>query len=301
MKNLLHSKKIGALLRVFAKKPEFVSGAVAQTLELAEKFLTIAVDGQPIVRHIEILIPRDEGYSDVDCGETAKALRIAIDLLSWAKGRIFVSEVKHGDLFCGILNYGMARLSRAGCDYGIIASKEAGSYFNQTTAEAIVQAAEDGALAIGVALNELTESIMEGRIANTMAMWHITSLLQVGGFDLRAAKPKKNAIISHKVRAWDKSRDEPDWTYDLAGVEEIIPLVRLIDTFGQCIAPILPQGDDVQRYIVPDPAIDRVGYERHINKMGTKKERHTYFANSEGADLSFLKGGVMESYRHPDY
>lgn len=299
--SLLHTKKIGAILRVFAKKEDLVGGAVAQTLELAEKFATIKVGEQQAVSRIEVLVPRDEAYGDVDCGHTAQALRLAIDSLAWAKGRVYVSEIQHGDIFCGILNYGMARLARAGCDYSIIASKEAGSYFNQETAEAMVKAAEAGALAIGVATNELTESIMQGRIANTMAMWYINALQQVGGFDLRAAKPKLKSAISHKVRAWDKSRDEPLWTYDLAGVEEIIPLVRLVDTFGACIATILPQGKNVQQYVVPDPTVDRAGYERHLNKMGTKKERQTYFANSEGTDLTFLKGGVMEAYRHPDY
>ncbi len=299
---LLNSKKIGALLRCFAKKPEFVEGAVAQTLSLAEKFATIKVGGQSVVSRIEVLIPRDESYTDVDCGETALAMRTAIDSLAWAKGRVFVSEVKHGDLFCGILNYGMARLLRAGCDYGIIASKEAGSYFNQETAEALVKAAEDGARAIGLAISELTDSIMEGRIANTMGMWHITSLMQVGGFDLRSAKPKKASVFRGKALVgWDDAREESLWSYDLASVEEIIPLVRLVDTFGPCIAPLFPQGEGVQHYVVPDPVIDRAGYERHINKMGTKRERQTYFANSEGADLSFLKGGVMAAYRHPDY
>lgn len=299
--SLLHTKKIGALLRVFAKKPEFVAGAIEQTLALAEKFATITVDGQPVVRRIEVLVPRDESYADVDCGETASALRTAIDTLSWAKGRVFVSEVRHGDLFCGILNYGMARLLRAGCDYGIVASKEAGSYFNQETAEAMVTAAASGARAIGLAITELEQSIMEGRIANTMGMWHIESLMQVGGFDLRSAKPKKNNVIIHRVQAWDKSRDEPSWAYDLAGVEEIIPLVRLVQTFGPCIAPILPQGAGAQRYIVPNPVDDRAGYERHVNKMGTKRERQTYFANSEGADLTYLKGGVMATYQHPEF
>lgn len=299
--SLLHTKKIGALLRVFAKKPELVAGAIEQTLALAEKFATIAVDGQPIVRRIEVLVPRDESYADVDCGETAAALRAAIESLDWANGRVFVSEVRHGDLFCGILNYGMARLLRAGCDYGIVASKEAGSYFNQETAETMVRAAEAGARAIGLAITELEQSIMEGRIANTMAMWHIESLMQVGGFDLKSAKPKKNNLTAHKVQAWDKSREEPLWAYDLAGVEEIIPLVRLVQTFGPCIATLLPQGEGVQRYVVPDPVTNRAGYERHLNKMGTKRERQTYFANSEDADLTFLKGGVMEQYRHPEF
>jgi hypothetical protein len=295
--SLLDNQKIGALLRVFAKQPEFVEGAVQQVLELAEKFLTVSINGKPVVSRIEILIPRDESYTDVDCGETAEAIRIAIKDLYWAKGRIFISEVKHGDIFCGILNYGMAKLLQRGCTYGIIASKEAKSYFNQETASDMVAAAEAGALAIGVAITELTESILQGRITNTMAMWKIIPLIQVGGFDLRSAKPKKDNVIIHRVQAWDATKDVPMWAYDLQGVEEIIPLARLTNIFGPCIAPLYPRGEGVQHYIVPDPAIDKEGYLRHCNKMGTKRERQTYFALSEGVDLTFIAGGIMEAYR----
>lgn len=298
---LLDNKKIGALLRVFAKKPELVLGAVEQTLELAQKLAAVMVSGRRMIRHIEILIPMDKRYADVDCGVTASALRKALALCDWADGCVFVSEVRVGDIFCGVLNYGMSALAAKGCAYGIVASKEAGSYFNTETAAVMVKAATDGALAIGVALSELSESIMQGRIANTMAMWEIPSLQQFGGFDLRSAKPKKDNVIIHKVQAWDKSRETPFWEYDLAGVEEIISLCRLVDMFGPCIAPVLPQGEGVQHYIIPNPTTDRAGYERHLNKMGTKRERQTFFANSVGADLTFLMGGVMEGYRDPQF
>lgn len=298
---ILHSKKIGAILRVFAKKPEQVSGAVEQTLELVRKLAATKIEGRPVISRVEILVPRDVNYADVDCGDTANALRNALSDNEGAETYVYVSEVRHGDIFCGVLNYGMAKLLRSGCDYGFVASKEAASYFNQQTAEAMVKAVEEGARVTGIALNELTESVMHGRIANTMAMWHVMSLMQVGGFDLRAAKPKLNSAILRKVQAWDMGRNEQLWTYDLAGVEEIIPLVRLVETFGSCIAPILPKGEGVQIYSVPDPATDRDGYLRHMSKMGTKRERQTYFANSEGADLSYLMGGVIAEYRHPDY
>jgi hypothetical protein len=298
---LLDNKKVGALLRVFAKEPKLVAGAVEQTLDLAKKLATVEVVGKKMVSHVQILIPRDERYADVDCGETADALRKALRFDDWAHGRVFVAEVQKGDIFCGVLNLGMSLLAEQKCAYGIVASKEAGSYFNGDTAATMVKAAEDGALAIGIAISELTESVMQGRIANTLGMWEIRSLQQVGGFDLKSAKPKKDAVISHKVRAWNDSREVPSWSYDLAGVEEIIPLCRLVDTFGECIAPILPQGEGVQQYIVPDLATDPAGYMRHLNKMGTKRERQTYFANSEDADLSFIAGGVLPAYRTQPY
>lgn len=298
--NVLQSKKIGALVRVFAKKPELVSDTVKQTMDLINKIQALKISGTPFVSHIMILVPCDTRYSDVDCGETAQALRGALSDED-IEMSIEVSELAHGDIFCGILNYGMARLLSVGCEYGLVISKEASSYLNQESAMAIIEAVEDGALVTGLAINELTESVMQGRIANTLGLWHIISLMQVGGFDLRSAKPERNAVIVHKVRAWGTNRDEPSWAYDLAGVEEIIPLVRMVQTFGECIAPLLPKGNDVQQYVVPDPKVDTEGYIRHVNKMGTKRERQTYFANTEGADLTYLMGGVMKKHLNPKY
>ncbi len=83
----------------------------------------------------------------------------------------------------------------------------------------------------------------------------------------------------------------------MAGVEEVIPLARLADTFGSCIAPIIPQGEGVQGYQTPDPIKDPEGWERHLVKMGTKFERQSTLLSAIGYEPSFLRGGVMEEYR----
>ncbi len=296
---LLHSKNVGALVRCFARESGLVDNAVKLALASVERMLSVTVEGRAFVSRVEILVPMDPDYVEKDCGETAAKLREAIKAQGWRN--VFVSEVRHGDLFVGILNYGNAKLLRAGCDYGIILSKEAEAYFTSEAAQDLVQAAEAGALAMGLAITELTESIMEGRIANTFAMWHLMSLVQVGGFDLRSAKPKKEAAIKSRAEAWDSGK--LFYAYDNAGVEEIVPLIRLIRTFGPCIAPILPRGNGVKIWQAPDPKLDPEGYQRHINKMGTKFVRQSYFAVSEQTDpeMSYLKGGVMEGYQHPDY
>lgn len=294
---LLHTKKIGALVRCFARESGLVNNAVELALASVERMLSVKIHGQNFVSRIEILVPMDPDYDERDCSETAAKLREAIAKRQW-KG-VFVSEVRHGDIFVGLLNYGMAKLLRSGCDYGVILSKEAESYFTLEAAEDFIGAAESGALVAGLAINELTESIMQGRIANTFSMWHLMSLVQVGCFDLRNAKPKKEAPIKSRAEAWDSGKGH--WNYDLAGVEEIIPLIRLMRTFGPCIAPVLPRGDNVRVWKTPDPSEDAEGYTRHINKLGTKFVRQSHFAYQEHTDLSFLQGAVMPAYQHPDY
>lgn len=295
--SLLHTKKVGALLRCFALKPELVENAVALTMASIERMRSVQVNGRPFISRIEVLVPMDESYAEKDCGETIPRLREAIAAAGYTNVKVW--PVQYGDLFVGLLNFGVVKLLRAGCDYGVILSKEAEAYFTPEAAEDLVKAAEAGALVAGIAINELTESIMQGRIANTFAMWHLESLGQACNFDYRNAKSKKEAAVKARAEAWDSAKKF--WQYDLAGVEEIIPLIRLVRTFGPCIAPILPRGEGVKVWKAPDPQSDPDGYTRHVNKLGTKFVRQSHFADLEHTNLSFLQGGVMEVYGHPEY
>lgn len=287
---LLHNKKVGALLRCFARSSEQLDTTIENTMNSIRRMQAVEVADRRFISRIEVLVPMDPHYAEMDCGETAERLRSCIKQEDCPN--VFVNEVEHGDIFVSILNYGIAKLLRSGCDYGVIFSKEAETYFTPETVEDMLLAAEKGARAVGVAISELTESVMEGRIANTFAMWHLMSLVQVGCFDHRNAKPKKNAPIVHRAEAW-----QPDnknfWSYDLAGVEEIIPLIRLIRTFGPCIAPLRPRGEGIPVWKTPDPRTDYEGWVRHTNKIGTKFVRQSYFAGQENVDLSFIKGGIL--------
>lgn len=289
----LARKKVGLILRVYATDEKDISKRIEMVRNAVDAARKATVDGQQLVKRIDVLVWADERYGDfekVDCGKTAEAMRMAFN----DGNGIFVSEVRHGDLFCGILNYGVAHQLRHGVDYSLIVSSEAFSYMTPETTSAMVDAACKGALAIGVAINELTESICEGRIANTFAMWHNESLLTVGGFDLRAAKPHRKET-AHYVKGWNKEKGEV--FYHLAGVEEVIPLARLVEAFGQCIAPIVPQGEGVQKYEAPDPSTHPELYQRHISKMGTKRERHAILLAGVDCDINALKAGVMAEYR----
>lgn len=309
IKSFLSRNKIGAIERGFVGLPKGVkslaevSAAQRENLEAivadrvrmmaakVETLFSLAVEGMPVISRVDVLVFADQHYADADCGLLAPALEKAF---AGSEKRVFVHEVKHGDLFCGLLNYGVAVQMEAGCRYSLISSAEAASYFTPETVSDVVEAAAAGARAIGVAINELTESILEGRLANTFALWRNRDLLTVGGFDLRAAKPTDDKSACY-MKGFD--RKAGDVFYPLAGVEEVIPLARMVETFGPCLAPIVPRGDGVQAYRVPDPAIDPEGYARHYKKMGTKMQRQAALLAAVNKDLTYLEGGVLPQYR----
>lgn len=273
-----HSRKrVGLLLRVFASKEEQISDRVA----MVEEAIKAVEVGPSWISRVDVLVWSDQRYAGSDCGKTAAVLRE-----KFSPRAVQVHEVHCGDLFCGILNYGVAVQSRAGIDYSMVLSAEAFSYLTPPVLEKIVEAACDEKLAIGVAISELQQSVREGRLANTFCMWHNISLQSVGGFDLRAAKPVDDRL-AHYMHGW--SAEKGDVFYQLAGVEEVIPCARLVETFGSCLAAVIPPGG---HYEVPDPVKTPDLYLRHISKMGTKTERQSAFLAMVGYDLSFLKGGV---------
>lgn len=278
---LLHSKKIGCVLRVFARQSSLVPATVKQTLEMAQKLISLQVDGLAFTRRIELLVPMDEAYSDVDCGLTANALRTALKDCLWAAKTVFVSEVRRGDIYCRVLNYGMARLLRSGCDYGFVVSKEAIEYVDEAVITKFVQAASDGARVTGLALNELG-GVRTGCVANTMALWHIESLMQQGGFDLFAAQSANDGASCFN-------------SYERAGTEEVIPLIRLVREFGRCIAIIAPSGSRAY-YAVPSASSNPDGFARHERKMATKTERQSQAARHLGVELGYLEHGLCANY-----
>lgn len=293
---------MGLLMRVFSAKKELVLEQVKRAIEAVRYASYIHSYGRNVFSRVDILIPSDERFHDSDCGATASALR---DFVKQTFIRlsfdIQIHEVRRGDIFCSVLNYGVAHHLRCGIEYSVVLSPQVADYLNYETMDAMLRAIEEGAKVVGVALDELSEGILKGRIANTFAVWNNLALMTVGGFDLRARKPRKDEKLVPYLRGWSKEKEEKDGNgevyYHQAGVEEIPPLIRLVELFGPCIAPILSQGANAKRWVAPDPVKDPEGYARHLKKMGTKTERQAAHAAALGADLSYLEGGVMPKYR----
>jgi len=290
-------KRIGLVLRTFATKEADVKARVQMVEEVVAKALGVTVEGHGVIRRIDVLVWADPRYKDADCGKTTAALRDTFRCEPATQrevNAVRIHEVAHGDLFCGLLNYGIGLQLRDRVDYSLVVSPDARSYLTPESLRKMCEAAANGARAVGLAISELEQSILDGRLANTFAMWDTVSLVSVGGFDLRAVKPVDERL-AHYMRGWSPEAGEV--YYHLAGVEEVIPLARLAATYGPCIAPILPQGEGVQRYQVPDPAASPELWKRHVSKMGTKLERQAALLASVGFDPSYLNGGIMPAYR----
>lgn len=290
----------GLILRAFAAEEKQVPERVEQVLELAGKASLIELNGASAYDRIDILVWKDPAFmktQECDCGETAPELRREISVRRLSK-RIHISEAD-GDLFCGILNFGVGLQLYNGIRYSHIISAEARDYLRSDVLAEFQEAFMAGAKVVGLAINELQESILEGQVANTFAAWDNLALMGVGMFDMRAAKlPKGDPSIVFK-QGW--SEVAGDVIYPLAGVEEIIPLIMLVKKYGACVAPIMTRDKDGKevRYHVPDPVKNPDLWKRHWSKMGTKMERKTGMANSliPRVELSFLKKGVMPQYR----
>lgn len=294
---LLNRKRIGLVLRAFASKEADVPKRIEQISDTVTQAASVRVGWlptgwHPVFSRIDILVWEDKRYKDADCGATAKAMP-DVFFIENTGVQVAVHRFTCGDLFCGCLNYGVALQLRNRIAYSCIMSTEAAGYLTEDTATQMIAALEEGAKVTGIAINELTESVCEGRIANTLAIWDNVALMSVGGFDLRAAKPRDERTASY-MRGWNQEKGGV--YYHLAGCEEVIPLARLVDTYGPCIAPILP-ADEAARYKVPDPKTEPELWLRHISKMGTKLERQSALLASAGYDTSFLRGGVMPKYR----
>ena len=215
-KAFLSRLRVGLILRTYATKEDQIPDRLRLTQEAVTRAKQLMVDDVPVIRRVDVMVWTDRRYKEADCGKTAEALRKQFE----NEKDVYVHEYAHGDIFCGILNHAVALQMRDRVDYSIILSPDAASYFNSETVTAMIDAACRDALAIGVAIDELTESVMAGRITNTFAMWHNVSLMSVGGFDLRAAKPIDDRT-AHYLRGWHEAKG--DVFYQLAGVEEDFP------------------------------------------------------------------------------
>jgi hypothetical protein len=289
----MSKRVVGMILRVYANREEDIPKRIAMVREAVERGRAVAIRHKRLIKKIDILVWADKRYPESDCGKTTETLK---KIFKNENEDLSITEVTDADIFCGILNQGIYRQIRyAHADYTTIVSSEAFSYMTNETFESMVEAACKGARAIGVAINELTQSILEGRICNSFSMWHNESLATVNMFDIRSAKPIERPGIFY-LKGWSQEKDEYVY-YHLAGVEEITALVRMTDNFGSCIAPVIPSGPGVHQYLIPDPAKDKEGWDRYVAKIATKTNRQIVYLAYEGCDISSLKGGVMPEYR----
>lgn len=259
-------KKLGIVARLFSAEPGLVDKNVKMMLKLIEAFALVKKTHSEIAV-LDIVIPTNPDFVDVDCGKTEQALWDAVGEVDWIR----ISTTQCG-LFCGLLNETMTKQRDEGCTHSLVVSSGCADYVTDANIANLVAAAEAGALVTGLALNELHDSIMAGRIPNTFAVWRLEELFGVGGFDLRM----ENALRAKPTK--------------LTGVEEMIPQLKLVRQHGKCLMPIEPVSAAVW-----NAPTDAAGAQRHKDKMGSKLVRQEYAVNLEGGTLDEIRAGVMNN------
>lgn len=242
------SRTYGVLLRVYTPKADEVAGRVERAVAHVRHFQAVQEEF-PALKRIMLLVP-----SDYDCGYTAAALEVTLPELAHD-----VLEVP-GHHSCEVLNEGVGQLEFTDSN-ALIVSGKAMSYLTPAVMHGIDQAFADGALVAGLAIDELRDVVLSGRLQNTFAVWHIDALRGIGGFDSRT------------------------------GVEEVAPLARLVKEYGKCIAPLDVAGGTL------DIAESDTARARHAEVMSTKLSRQLAECERVGSSFDEIRSGILSGYQ----
>lgn len=292
---LLERNRVGVIMRIFARSPETVTAQVASALAAVARLDNIRHNGKPVFSRIDLLVSSDQVFEDSDCGLTAERLRSAI------LGRVndipvHVLEVKKGDIYCLLLNYGIATQMEDRVAYSLIVSHHAKEYITEENIDALLAGIAAKARVVGLAVPEIANFVQKGRISTRFSLWHNKSLVSVGGFDMLAVKPKK--AESHRgiiVTGWSDEKAKLDGSgeveFPLAGSEEIIPLLRLTKFFGPSISVVVPSALAQESSF--DHTKDIEGYRRHLAMVATKEKRQELMAKTQGESLDVLERSIL--------
>lgn len=279
--------------RTFAKKPDDVETRAQQVAELFEIALPIQKsNGKPFFEKVFCSVWNGKNFSgEADCGQTAGVLRQRIK-----DPRVKIIDFTDGDLFVSSFNnmfFHGAFVAQA--EAMLLVSPEASSYLNERVMNEFQEAFTAGALAVGLAITELQDSIMKGRLANTFAAWSLEAAITHGGFNKAAAMKSEKDLTANMKKGFDPKTGDMRF-YPYHGVEEIRLLAELVANHGPCLAPIMPRDESgkVQEYELPT---DSALLERHWNKMATKIARQDSHLTDAGYHTDVLENGVMFQYR----
>lgn len=293
---LLERNRVGVLLRVFAKTEADVEPQVQSAITALKKLQSLTTGHKKTFARIDFLVSSDPNFEDTDCGLTAMKLREAVREL-YSETPINVFEIKKGDIYAMLLNFGVANHLEDRIPYSLIVSHWAHQHITEANVYALFSAMQQKARVAGLVIPEAAETIRQGRIANTFAMWHNKSLVTVGGFDLRAGKPMKSqtkdtAMVSADSEVAEKLLGQKTVTYHAAGVEEIIPLLRFGKFFGPSIKVVeSPEQTDASL----TKTFDTEWHKRHVAKLATKDARQRYMAELAGFSIEDIQTGLIDT------
>jgi len=280
---LLEHNRVGVLMRVFATSESDAENQIHSAMVALEQLLHIQTGARKTFARVDFLVASDHNFMDSDYGGTADTLRERIRSYV-PEAPVHVFEIKRGDINTMLLNYGIANQTEHRISYSLILSHWIHEHITTANVHRLLAALQSKSRVAGVAIPEVAETVRQGRIANTFAMWHNKSLATVGGFDLRAAVPTDQEQRNNRIR----TRADGS-TFIMAGVEEIIPLLRFAHFFGPCITVVEPEHSTQS----PTEHYDAHWQQRHHRKLATKNARQEYMAHMTPYDLSSLEKNLL--------
>jgi len=303
--HIMHTRTFGAVFRGFSPTSADVGKNVGLIANAVERAYKLEIAGKRLFKRIDIVVPVNPSYDGVDCGETAAALSQELEQRlrdDKSFGQVIQMHESEMDLFVGCLNETMLRQMQKGINYSFIISHGVADYIVPENFEPMIEAFDKGLLVTCLKIEgpgDFPELTGAGRIANTCAGWHNETLFLAGGFDVRAAKRRLDSDFRITVRGQNDQGNLVE--YDLSGVEEIIPLVkigkRLMNSrekkFSPFIAPVNPviKGE----WVLPS---GEKAVRDHEAKMATKRTRQNAWHYLEGVDETFLQGCVAPEYKN---
>lgn len=201
---------------------------------------------------VMVVVPTDYDRGGVPLA-LARSMRVKAPALT---AEILAADGHHSS---GALNQALAAL-RGTVNYVAIVSHKATGYLSASVLARAVEQLESGIKVVGVRISEL-DDVHESPIENTLAIWNLEELMLVGGFDS-----------------------------DL-GVEEVAPLVRLMQKFGACAALVSACSDTAKL----DIRASGDGVLRHNEVKSTKRERQALEATRVGVTLEWIKSNIIAS------
>lgn len=256
--------RIGALLRAYSPKLEGIHNLIGGLSGAVQKLRDV------YIHDVQIGIWADRDNPAADCGQTFEILFNTIRMLpTFSNTR--AHETKNGDLFVTVLNDGLNLQQARGLTHSLILSWEAASYIDLALINKMKQAVCDGALAIGVAIPEISEFVCRGAIMNTLALWDIKELLDIGGFDSRDTKP----------------RHADHYAESNAGVGEFIPLFKMAERYKRPIYAVVKPAQQGAIEVPPDRR------ELQRKKMESKQRRIDGMLKEIGKTPEDLKATIM--------
>ncbi|MFT5832219.1 MAG: hypothetical protein ACI9SY_000602 [Candidatus Paceibacteria bacterium] len=280
---LLERNRVGVLLRVFAKTEADVEPQIESALTALRKLQALQTGARKTFARIDFLVSSDPNFDDTDCGLTAEKLRESVRS-EFSDIDISVYEIKKGDIYAMLLNFGVANHLEDRIPYSLIVSHWAHEHITEANVHALFAAVQNKARVAGLVIPEAADTIRKGRIANTFAIWHNKSLVTVGGFDLRAGKPMQSEVTDDHIVTVGEA------TYNAAGVEEIIPLLRFTKYFGPSIKVVEASESTHTEQI---EKFEAGWHTRHHAKFATKDVRQNYMAKVAGFDLDQISEGLL--------